>query len=282
MGIFPSLIYKVTTEIQHMIPQNYYTLAVSTILLASSSISHAATFANFQVGSFNPSASPAYFALSKTESVPIGSFGNFSTTISTTGSSWANILEPPTGVAIPDGWVEPAFSGQLAGLTVLAFRGAANSSVAMQFDFTSLAAGFLPAGSVIAYNDIDGAEQATFTSSVANWFSTTPTNFYQIGTNVGSPWLTGQPVPGPGSIPSTAGSTANSLVLTGPGVGILTDGVTNFIVTQFNITSLSINASGSSNTPFAQAVAIGAIPEPSAPLLIGAAAALGLVRRRRA
>ena len=249
-------------------------------LFGTANLSQAAQFANFQVGNFNPSFSLGYFATSKTESVPLGTLGNFTTTISTTGFSWAT-PGTPTGVAIPDTWVEPAYAGQLAGLTVLAFSANANNSVAIQFNFASLTGGFLPAGSVIAYNDVDGAEQVTLTSSISSWYSTDSTAFYQIGTNVGSPWTTGQPVPGPGSIPSTAGSTVNSLVLTGPGVGLLSDGVTSFIVTQVDLTSLSIAAKGSAGTPFAQSLAIGIIPEPSPVLLLGAASAIGLLRRRR-
>jgi len=254
-------------------------LSILTALLGTATLSQAAQFANFQVGSFNPSLSPGYISTSKTESVSLGTLGNFTTTISTT-ASWA-LTGPATGVAIPETWVEPAFSGQLSGLTVLGFLARANSSVAIQFNFSSLIGGFLPAGSVIAYNDIDGLEQVTLFSDVPSWYSTAPSAFYQVGTNVGSPWTTDQPVPGPGDIPSTIGSTANALVLTGPGVGILSDGVTNFIVTQMDLTSLNIAANGSIDTPFAQAVAIGAIPEPSSAALIGAAGLIGLFRRRR-
>ncbi len=261
-----------------MIRKNLRPLCSLTALLGTAALSQAAQFANFQVGSFNPSASPGYLATSKTESVALGTLGNFTTTITTT-APW-DPSGPATGVAIPETWVEPAYSGQLSGLTVLGFLARANSSVAIQFNFASLTGGFLPAGSVIAYNDIDGLEQVTFSSSVPSWYSTAPLEFYQVGTNIGSPWGTGQPVPGPGDIPSTAGSTANNLVLTGSGLGVQTDGVTNFIVTQADLTSLSISANGSLDTPFAQAVAVGQIPEPSAAVIIGALGLIGLLRRR--
>lgn len=262
-----------------MIPFNLRPLPVFLALLGTSSFGLAAQFANFQVGSFNPSFSPSYISTSKTESVALGTLGNFTTTISTT-ASWA-LTGPATGVAIPETWVEPAYSGQLTGLTVLGFLASANSSVTIQFNFASLTGGFLPAGSVIAYNDIDGLEQVTFSTNVPSWYSTAPQSFYQVGTNVGSPWTTGQPVPGPSDIPSTAGSMASNLVLTGPGLGRQTDGVTNFIVTQVNLTSLNIAANGSLDTPFAQAVAIGQIPEPSFAAFIGAIGLISLLRRHR-
>ena len=83
--------------------------------------------------------------------------------------------------------------------------------------------------------------------------------------NIGSPWGSGQPSPTPGDTPSTAGSTANILSLTGPGA--LTDGVTNFIVTQQDISNLTVTASGSLNTQFAQGIAIAAVPETSTSIL---------------
>jgi len=263
-----------------MSPLRLHPLPILIALFGTANFSRADQFANFQVGSFIRSLTPGYFATSKTESVSIGTSGNFTTTIFTTGATWET-GGPPTWVAVPDAWVEPAYSGRIDGLNVLGFLANPNSTVEIQFNFTSLTNGFLPAGSIIAYNDVDGGEQTTFSSNISSWYSTAPSEFYQVGTNINSPWTTSQPLPGPGSIPSTTGSTANNLVLTGPGVGLNTNGVTNFIVTQVNLSSLSIVAKGSPNMSFAQAVAIRMVPEPSSAMLIGAAGVIGLLRRCR-
>ncbi len=241
----------------------------------------AADYADFVTGSFSPSLNPAFFALSKTEQVSLASLGSFQTTISTTGAAWGveTFVRPPTGVAIDPSWVDPAFPGNLNGLTVLGFLGGIGQTVTVSFNFTSLNGGFLPAGSLLAYNDIDGTEMATFTTSSSGWYSLSPGQFYQAGVNIGSPWGTLQPPPGPRDIPSTIGSTATQLKLTGPGA--VTDGVTNFFVTQTDLTSLTISATGSPGMQFAQAVAIGVIPEPSGALLLWLAGIFSLAQRRR-
>jgi len=241
---------------------------------------NAAVFADFQVGSFNPSLSPAYLALSKTENVTLGALGSFQTTISTTGSSWGLNPgpQPPTGVAVNPSWVDPAFSGDLTNLTVLAFLGGIGNTVNITLNFSTLNGGVLPAGSVIAFNDVDGLEQTSLTGP-SGWYSLSSGSFYQAGVNVGSPWGSGQPSPAPGDVPSTAGSTATDLILTGPPAN--TDGVTNFIVTRVDLTSLTITARDTDGTSFAQALAIGLVPEPSAACLLGLAGIIAVSRRTR-
>ena len=240
----------------------------------------AGTFANFQVGSFVPSLAPGYFALSKTENVSLGLLGSFQTTISTTGSSWGvdTVPRPPSGVAIDPSWVDPSFPGDLSNLNVLAFYGGTGNSISIVMDFSTLSGGVLPAGSIIAFNDIDGLEQTTL-AGPAGWFSLAPGKFFQGGVNVGSPWGSGQPSPGPGDIPSAAGSTATDLTLTGPAAN--TDGVTNFIITQVDLSGLNITAHDTDNTQFAQALAIGLVPEPAPAWLLGMAGSLAVWRRRR-
>lgn len=255
------------------------------VVLASFAIIHASRaqtveFANFQTGSFQFGAPGHFGGTSKSEAVPVGSLGSIQTGISTSGTAWGvqTISNPPTGVAIPSSWVDPLFPGNLSGLTVLAFLGGIGDTVTISLDFSGLVNGILPAGSVIAYNDIDGGEQAIFSAGISNWYSLTGGNFYQGGTNIGSPWTTGQPSPGPGDIPSAAGSTASSLVLSGTGAN--TDSVTNFIITLLDLTSLNITASGTPGQQFAQALAVGVVPEPSGAVLIGLTGAVLLLRRR--
>jgi hypothetical protein len=251
-------------------------------MAAHSAQAQTVQYGNFQTGAFNPSLNAAYFALSKTEQITLGGLGNFGVTIATTGTGWGtkgSFPAPPTGVAIGPASIDPAFQGSLAGLNVLALYGAAGNTITLTFNFSTLAGGVLPAGSILAYNDVDGTEGAVFSTAATNWYSLSAGNFYQGGTNVGSPWGTTQPSPGPGDIPLTTGSTTTNLVLTGP--GRTTDGVTNFIVTQRDLTSLTITATGSAGEQFAQAFAIGVIPEPSALLLVASAGVLGIFRRQR-
>jgi len=251
-------------------------------------------YANFNTGAYSYPFGAVFNHGQPTVSGQIGfgdDSGTFSLTTSTTGSSWgygASLAFPggPTGVPISEDMVSPDFTSvySVENLTVLAFSGAADQTVTFNMDFTTLVGGYLPAGSVIVWADVDGIESATLTglstTPAIPWYNLDSTDFYQAGITMGGPYNSNQPAPTASDFPTTTGTVGSTLALNGPGPSLFTDSVANFIVTKTDLTSLQIVAKGETGVNFTQSLAVGIVPEPSTGLL-GLLASTLLFRRRR-
>ena len=263
------------------------------LLLALPAFAEDLDYAQFNTGTFAfpHSSTNNYSTNSLSQQISFDSYpGYFTVTAITTAPTWGlgggYFPAAPTGVDIDPLWVSPAFTSQhsVDGLSVLSFAGAPNATTLFALDFSTLDGGYLPAGSVIAWGDVDGGEKASlYAGGVDNWYSLAPENFHQAGITVGQPYNTGQPEPTPADMPTTQGSNATTLVLNGPGTPV-TDSVTNFIFIQKAIQKLFITSTGSPNTHFTQTFAVAtstsAVPEPTSGILVMLAGGL-LLRRRR-
>jgi hypothetical protein len=251
-------------------------------------------YANFNTGNYAyPFAAVLNHEQSSiSEQIGFGdSSGTFTVTTSTTGSSWGyggsmNLPGGPTGVPISEDMVHPDFTStySVENLTVLSFSGAPDQTVTFDLDFTTLVGGFLPAGSVIVWGDVDGVESATLTATSTTptipWYKLDSTDFYQAGITLNGPYGSDQPAPTAADFPTATGTVASTLELNGPGPSLFTDSVANFIVTQTDITHLQIVAEGETGVNFTQSLAVGIVPEPSTAGFGLLATSLFFLRRR--
>ncbi len=168
--------------------------------------------------------------------------------------------------------------GTTTGLDVLAFKAGAGALVTITLDFSGLPGGFLPAGSLLAYTDVDFAETTQIVGNTA-WFnlgSILPgdvTNGVVTGT--------GEPDTTPADFTTFSGA-GTTLTLTGAAAATDSPGV--LIPVTANLTSLTITANNTNDpgAAFYQSFTIAAIPEPGTAILALAAPLLLLRRNRRA
>lgn len=192
----------------------------------------------------------------------------------------------PTGGNVPNSQLTSALISTLSlgsgGLDVLGFKAAAAAVVTITLNFTGLPSGYLPAGSMLTYIDVDFLETTTITGA-SGWFN--------LGTITALDATNGSPI-SPGELNTTAADfTTFSSALAGTqlvlsGTTAATDSPAVVIPIAANTTSLNIVAQNS-NTPtatFYQSLAITIVPEPSSIALLGTVAVpffVQLVRRRK-
>jgi len=183
----------------------------------------------------------------------------------------------PTGITVANAALTPAIVAALDttdDLDIFAFKGGVGAVITITLDFTNLPGGFLPAGSILAYADVDFLETAVLTGA-SGWFNLGTISLLDV-TN-GVILETSQSDTTPADFTSFAGS-ATTLTLTGAVAATDSPGV--IIPLAINLTSLTITAAGPGNSAnFFQAFGIAAIPEPTsvAMLILGG---MFLLRRR--
>lgn len=185
----------------------------------------------------------------------------------------------PIGNTIPPVFVHPSYSAlySVANLDVLSFRATAGSTVSFTFDFSNLPGGVLPAGSVLAWVDIDENEQVIITSTTPGWTSGAQV-FGDI--TAGSPIEPTQPNPGPADFPAVS---LLSDVVTITGKPTVTDSVGTFVPLLQPVSSITVLTQGSGGNPYSQyfTIATTFIPEPTTGALVLMGAGVIAARRRR-
>lgn len=185
----------------------------------------------------------------------------------------------PTGTTIQQSMLAPAVASALGttdGLDVLAFKGGAGAVVTITLNFGNLPGGYLPAGSILAYSDVDFLETTQIIGNTT-WFDLTSIVTGDITNGV---------VIGGGEVDTTpadhTGVSGSGTTLTLTGASAATDSPGVLIPVSANLTSLTIIANNTANpsATFYQSFAIAAVPEPSV-LAITLAAPLLLLRRNR-
>jgi hypothetical protein len=198
---------------------------------------------------------------------------NFSVSISNTGAWASTIVGPftipgsPTGATVTQSQLSPSLISGLGttnGLDVLGFKAAAGVFVTITLDFSNLPGGYLPAGSLLAYADVDHSETTTITGA-SGWFNLGTITALDV-TN-GTPISPGESDPAPADLTSFSGI-GTTLTLQGQTNATDTPGVVIPIAT--NTTSLTITATHPSAT-FYQSFGIASVPEPSEFALLGSA-----------
>jgi hypothetical protein len=220
----------------------------------------AAQIAQFNPGGVKPTATPYAFTVGAAPlnptnvAFPVGSGLNptgthsFSIAVTTnifptnsTGTpAWAltgAIPGIPSGTTIAAANLNPAFFpllGAAGPLDVFAFKGGVGAIVNIYLNFANLPGGFLPAGSTIAYTDVDFGETAVLVGNVA-WFNNSTivpidvTNGVVTGTGEADTTLSDY---------TTFSGSGTSLNLTGSALATDSPGI--IIPTTANLTSLTI------------------------------------------
>ena len=233
------------------------------------------TFAGY--GTFGITASVSDGALAGDQGQPGGGHWG-SSTFPVPGFS---VIARPTAITISQSMVSDPLKPlvPVGGLQVLGYKGDVDTNVTIVLDFSTLTTGYLPVGSLIGFNDVDGGESASLLgqfsgAGASNWWE-----FVAGGDSSESGITSGQPDAGPGDLPSHAGSaTPGELVLTGQ--SSLTDAPVVFFRTLKPLDTLTIVSSDNDTSGYFQSFAI-AIPEPGSAILIFSALALANMASRR-
>lgn len=272
-------------------------LSLLAVAVAASVLpARAANIAQFNPGSPKPAAT-VYLAngsanvVSFVTGTPLNPTGTNSFTVRITNSiaptnlngtpAWAitsGIPGIPSGTTVSQANLSPIIAGLLNttdGLDVLAFKAGVGSLVTITLDFSNLPGGYLPAGSGIAYSDVDYLESTTLTGT-AGWYNAAGVVRMDVTNGV---------VTGTGEDDTTVadwtGFAGSGGTVTLTGASKATDSPGVFIPLATNLTTLTIVAQNPSNTAdFYQSFAVVAIPEPGA-LILAALAPLAMVWRQR-
>ncbi len=198
----------------------------------------------------------------------------------TTGTFPALIPGSPTGTTVAQSALSPAIItalGTTSGLDVFAFKGGAGAVATITLSFANLPGGFLPAGSILAYTDVDFRERATLTGDVSGWFNLGTITALDASNGVTTG--TSETDVTPADLTTFGGS---GFTLTLDGATLATDTPSVIIPIAANLGSLTITANNPNDNlaDFFQSFGIAAVPEPATALLLPLAAGFLLIRRR--
>jgi len=172
----------------------------------------------------------------------------------------------PTGGILPQSVLSTDIQTALddTELNLLGFKGTSGATVTLTLNFSSLPGGYLPAGSLLVYADVDHSETATLTGP-SGWFnlSTISTLDVTSGGYTIPPY--NEPAPGPADMTGFSGSGA-ILTLLGQPAATDTPGV--IIPLAINVNELTIVATVQNGT-FFQGLGIETVPEPTTLSLLG-------------
>jgi hypothetical protein len=188
-------------------------------------------------------------------------------------SGWASTTIPgvgivpgdPTSGVLSQAQLSTAISNTMGitSLDLVSFKAAGGATVTITLNFSNLPGGYLPAGSILDYIDVDHSESAVITGT-SGWFNLATISTLDI-TAAGGTISPGEPAPNSTDMPTFAG-TSTTLTLSGNPIATDTSGV--LIPLATNLTSLVIVATGSGSATFFQGLAL-SVPEPASPFLLG-------------